>query len=132
MAFSHKKYQDQAGICAEEHELVDLGVNPITIAVGGGSLKHLILDNTTDTAVNYLKLWFTADVSLDVDVDYPDLVIPMTTNARENPLSFPEGLVFTAGVTPGLQVIATLTKDSGTTQVAPAAAVDIIIGFDPD
>jgi len=73
---------------------INSDVDSVTgVKASAGTLHHIIVDNTANAAVTYLKLWDVASGSVTLGTTSPDYVLKIPASVKRT-IVFPEGLAF--------------------------------------
>lgn len=93
------------------------------VKASSGTIYNLIVDNTANAAVTYLKLWDVAVGSVTLGTTSPDYVLKIPASVKRV-IHFPEGLAFGTALT-----VAATTTGLLAGATAPTSAVSLSITY---
>lgn len=107
---------------AKVYKNTDLDGTIAAIKASAGTLYSIIVDNSANAAVSYLKLWDAASGSVTVGTTAPDWIIKIAASVKKT-IVFPEGLAFATALS---AACVTTAGTAGTTNPTSDVAVDAV------
>lgn len=100
----------------------DLEGTASAVKASSGTLYSIVIDNSANAAVSYVKLWDVASGSVTVGTTAPDWIIKVAASAKRT-IVFPEGLAFGTALT---AACVTTAGTAGTTNPSSSVGVNIV------
>jgi len=83
-----------------------------------GTIHSIIVDNTLNAAITYLKMWNVASGSVTFGTTSPDYIIQIPASVKRS-IVFPEGLAFTVALSVAASTTAALAGVTAPTSSVP-------------
>lgn len=115
MAVSQVDIASPAGL--KKYRNTDLDETASAIDSGGGTLHSLVIDNSANAAITFVKLWNAASGSVTVGTTAPDFCIPIPASVKKTIVFF-EGIAYATALT-----IAAVTTAGTAGTTGPSSAV---------
>jgi len=101
----------------------DLDATKAAVKASAGTIYGIIVDNSANAAVSFLKLWDLASGSVTVGTTAPDHIIAIAASIKRT-IIIPEGLAFATALT-----VACLTTAPVAGVTNPTSDVDVSIVY---
>lgn len=101
----------------------DLDATIAAVKASAGTLYAIVVDNSANSAVSYLKLWDLASGSVTVGTTAPDWIFKIAASVKKT-IAIPEGLAFATALS---AACLTTGGTAGTTN--PTSDVDVRITY---
>ena len=120
MAVSIVDIASPAGL--KKYRNTDLDGTISAVDSGAGTLHSIVVDNASNAAASYLKLWNTASGSVTVGTTAPDMVFMIPASTKRT-IIFHDGLVYSTALS---AACVTTAGTAGTTNPTSDVPVEII------
>ena len=92
------------------------------VKASSGTIYAIVIDNSANAAITYVKLWDVASGSVTVGTTAPDMVFEVAASTKMS-IVFPEGLVFGTALT---EAAVTTPGTAGTTSPSSSVVLSIV------